>query len=111
LAEDRIGDRINVDGGEEEDVRLLEERITEGIRSELKPNEVLKFHGVEMVKRHARGFLDEEEIDVYQFSGEHEYYKHILEKVYRPMAEERLINEYENNNFEVPLNSRLRENF
>ena len=66
------------------------------------------FHGVDMVKRCAKGFLDEQGVDQYQFSGEHEYYKHVLERIYRPLVDFGLLVEYENNNFGVH-NNRLHD--
>jgi hypothetical protein len=67
------------------------------------------FHGIDMVKKCARGFFDQKGVDEYQFSGEHEFYKHVLERIYRPLAEAMLIEEYENNNFRIPPESKLCE--
>jgi hypothetical protein len=109
LAEDRIGDTKNVDVDEEEDVRILRDRIIECLCDEVLTNNLKTFHGVDMVRLCAKAFLDKKGIDQYQFSGEHPYYKHILERVYSPLVEKGLIKEYGNNNFDVPSNSRLHE--
>ena len=102
-------DRINVARTEEEDLEILRDRIIECICQGLLSKNLTTFHGVEMVKRCARGFLDERGIDQYQFSGEHEYYNHILERVYRPLVDQGVINEYENNNYKISSSSRLHE--
>jgi hypothetical protein len=65
------------------------------------------FHGVDMIKSCAQSFLDERGIVQYEFSGEHDYYNDVLERIYRPLAESGLIQEYENNNFVIPADSRL----
>jgi hypothetical protein len=67
------------------------------------------FHEVDMIRECARSFLDERGVDQYQFSGSHEYYQHVLERIYRPLVERGLIQEMENNNYNVPEGSRLRE--
>jgi hypothetical protein len=58
------------------------------------------FHGVDMVRDCAGGFLDEQGVNQFQFSGEHEYYKQVLE--YRPLVDLKLMVENENNNFTIP---------
>jgi hypothetical protein len=49
-----------------------------------------------MIERCARDFFDWMGANQYQFSGEHDYYRHILERVYRPLVDRKLIEEYEN---------------
>jgi tetratricopeptide (TPR) repeat protein len=104
-----VEDRINIGRTEEEYFKTLRDRVIECVCREIKSAEEVTFHGVDMIKRCARGFLDEGGADQYQFSGEHEYYKHVLERVYRPLIELGLMSEYENNNFVIPVDSRLRE--
>lgn len=94
---------------EEEDFRMLRNRIIECICREVLNNNLTSFHGVEMIERCARGFLYQKGVDQYQFSGEHEYYKYVLERIYKPLVELGLIHEYENNNFVIPEGSRLRD--
>jgi hypothetical protein len=48
-----------------------------------------------MIRHCVRGFLDKGGADQYQFSGEHKYYKHVLERVYRPLLDMGLMAEYE----------------
>ena len=67
------------------------------------------FHGVDTVKLCARAFLDEKGVNQYEFSGEHEYYKHVLEQIYRPLVQRHLLLEYENNNFKIPEDSKLED--
>jgi hypothetical protein len=55
-----------------------------------------------MIERCARGFFDWMAANQYQFSGEHDYYAHILERVYRPLIDRKLIEEFENNNYKIP---------
>jgi hypothetical protein len=62
-----------------------------------------------MITRCAQGFFEEKGIDKYQFSGEHEYYKDVLERIYRPLVEHGLLAEMENNNYKIPKESRLRD--
>jgi hypothetical protein len=93
----------------DEDFRILRNRIIECICREVLYNKLTTFHGVDMIERCARSFLDQKGVDQYQFSGEHEYYKHILERTYRPLVERRFIQEYENNNFKIPAESRLHD--
>jgi hypothetical protein len=78
-------------------------------RRELNVNNIRTFHGVDMIKNCARGFLDERGIAQYEFSGEHDYYKDVLHRIYRPLAESGLIQENENNNFTIPADSRLHD--
>jgi hypothetical protein len=94
---------------EEEYFEILRNRIIECICRELLSSNLTTFHGVDMIKRCAKAFLDERGVDQYEFSGEHEYYRHVLERIYRPLAERGLINEYENYNFKIPEGSRLRD--
>lgn len=94
---------------EEEYFGILRDRIIECICRETLDKKMGWFHGVDMIKRCARGFLDERGVQQYEFSGEHEYYRHVLERIYRPLAERGLIQENENNNFTIPTNSRLHD--
>jgi hypothetical protein len=91
---------------EEEYYEMLRDRIIECV---ILYNGIDTFHGVDMVRDCARGFLDVEGADQFQFSGEHKYYKHVLEEIYRPLVELGLIVENENNNFSIPDNSQLRD--
>jgi hypothetical protein len=101
--------QVNAIRTEEEYFRILRDRIIECICQKILRNKMTTFHGVDMVRDCARGFLDEKGVDRFQFSGEHEYYKHVLERVFRPLVGLRLMAEYENNNFSVPDDSRLRD--
>jgi hypothetical protein len=92
---------------DEKGFRILRNRIIECICRQISTNRDTTFHGVEMVKKCARAFLDEKGIKEYQFSGEHQYYKHVLESIYTPLVERGLMIEHENNNYTVPINSRL----
>jgi hypothetical protein len=48
-------------------------------------------------------------IEQYEFSGEHEYYRHTLERIYRPLGKNGLLQENENNNFTIPEDRGLHE--
>jgi hypothetical protein len=103
---------FGVSGGirtEGEDFEVLRNRIIECICHKLLSNNLTTFHGVDMIKDCAKAFLDERGVDQYQFSGEHEFYRHVLERIYRPLAEIGLIEECENNNYRIPDGSRLRD--
>jgi len=101
--------KVNVGRTEEEYFQILRDRIIECICEKILRNKMTTFHGVDMVRDCAGGFLDEKGADQFQFSGEHEYYKHVLERIYRPLVDMGLINENENHNFSVPEDSRLRD--
>jgi hypothetical protein len=101
--------RVSIARSEEEDFRMLRKIIIECICREVLHNKRRSFHGVEMIEHCARGFLDQMGVDQYQFSGEHEYYKHVLERVYNPLVERELIHAYENNNFVIPEESKLHD--
>ena len=100
---------INVAGlrSEDEDFRTLRNLIIYGLCYDITQNNLKSFHGVDMVKKWAKGFLDNKGVDQYQFSGDHPYYMQVLENVYRPLVERRLVDEYENNTFKIPDDSRL----
>jgi hypothetical protein len=104
-----VGDRITTGRTDEEYFKILRNRTIECVCREIKSADEVTFHGVDMVRRCAKGFLDEGGADQYQFSGEHEYYKHVLERVYKPLLDMGLMAEYENHNYVIPVNSRLRE--
>jgi hypothetical protein len=70
--------------------RILRNRIIECICRQISTHRDTTFHGVEMIRRCAKAFLDEKGIKEYQFSGEHQYYKHVLESIYRPLVEKDL---------------------
>jgi hypothetical protein len=89
------------------DEKNLRNRIIECICRKLLKDNLRSFHGVDMVKDCAKGFLDEKGVAQYEFSGEHEYYKDVLEKIYRPLVLRGLLKQYENNNFKVPEGSKL----
>jgi hypothetical protein len=92
---------------EEEYLAILRDRIIECICRELLYNNLTTFHGIDMIKRCAKAFLDERGVNQYEFSGEHEYYKDVLKTIYRPLVSRGLIHEYENNNFRIPAESKL----
>ena len=101
---------------EEEYLSMLDDRLIECICHRLVYvfrlalyNNMRTFHGVDMIRDCARGFFDAAEADRYQFSGEHEFYQHALERFYRPLVEHGLIQENENNNFTIPENSGLHQ--
>ncbi len=105
-----MDDRISVDRTEDDYFESLRDLIIYCICMELQsrdPRELTTFHGVEMIKRCAKGFFERQEVDQYQFSGEHEYYRHVLERIYRPLVDLGLLVENETNIFSVPSNSRL----
>ena len=104
-----VGDRITTGRTEEEYFKILRDRVIECVCREIKSADEVTFHGVDMIRRCVGGFLDKGEADQYQFSGENEYYKHVLERVYRPLIDMGLVVEYENNNYVIPVDSRLRE--
>ena len=60
-----------------------------------------------MVTECAGAFHDKEGIEKYKLTGEHEYYKNTLEKIYKPLVDRGLIEEYEKNNYRIPEDSRL----
>jgi len=93
----------------QKDFETLRNLIVVCICREININNMRTFHGVDMIKNCVRGFLDERGIAQYEFSGEHDYYKDVLQRIYRPLAESGLIQEYENNNFVIPADSRLME--
>jgi hypothetical protein len=99
------GDRITTGRTEEEYFKTLRDRVIECVCREIKSANEVTFHGVDMIRRCVGGFLDKGGADQYQFSGEHEYYKHVLERVYRPLLDMGLMAEYENNNYVIPVNS------
>lgn len=86
---------------------MLDNRIIECICRKTVYNKMSTFHGIDMIRERARGFLDKTKADKYQFSGEDEDYKLVLERFYRPLVKHRLIVENENNNFTIPAGSRL----
>src|SRR5919202_3588977 len=86
---------------EDDDFRILRNLIIYGICYEVTHRNLTKFNGVDMVKNWARGFLDKKGVDQYQFSGEHPYYRDVVEGVYRPLVDVGLIEEFENNNFVI----------
>jgi hypothetical protein len=104
-----VEDRITTKRTDEEYFEILRDRIIECICREIKSTKEVIFHGVDMVRRCAGGYLDEGGANQYEFSGEHEYYQHVLQRIYKPLLDMRLIVEYENNNYGIPENSRLRE--
>jgi hypothetical protein len=57
----------------EKDFKTLRDRVVASICRELNVNNIRTFHGVDMIKNCARGFLDERGIAQYEFSGEHDY--------------------------------------
>ena len=61
-----------------------------------------------MIKECARGFLDQEGIDEYQFSGKHPFYQQVHDRIYRPLVNAGLMVENENNTFTIPPGSRFR---
>jgi hypothetical protein len=91
----------------QKDFETLRDLIVACICREINLNNLRTFHGVDMIKSCARGFLEERGIAQYEFSGEHYYYKDVLERIYRPLAESGLIQENENNNFTIPTESKL----
>ena len=93
----------------QKDFETLRNLIVVCICREININNMRTFHGVDMIKNCVRGFLDERGIAQYEFSGEHDYYKDVLQRIYRPLAESGLIQEYENNNFVIPADSRLHD--
>lgn len=100
--------KVNPGKTEEEYFEILRDRIIECICNELLSKNITTFHGVDMVRHCAQGFLNEMGANQYEFSGEHEYYRHVLERIYRPLVDLGLIDEYENNNYGIPEKSRLR---
>jgi hypothetical protein len=90
---------VNIGRTQEEDLAILRDRIIECICREILTNNMKWFHGVDMIKKCVHGFLDEKATDEYQFSGEHPYYKHALERIYRPLIDLGLLSESENNNY------------
>jgi hypothetical protein len=95
---------------EDEDFEILRERIIEGVCEKILSKSITTtFHGIEMVKDYAGGFFDKMSADEYEFSGDHPYYRQVLERIYRPLIEEGLMVENENNNFIIPHDSRLRD--
>jgi hypothetical protein len=104
-----VGDRITAGRTEGEYFAMLRNRVIECVCREITSANDVTFHGVDMIRRCAGGFLDEGGANQYQFSGEHDYYQHALERVYRPLRDMGLIVEYENNNYGIPAKSRLRE--
>jgi hypothetical protein len=87
--------------------RILRNRIIECICRGASRDNMKTFHGVDMVERCARGFLDQQEADKYRYSGEDEYYKHVLQRVYKPLVKRGLLVENENNYYSIK-GSRLR---
>jgi hypothetical protein len=95
-----VEDRITTGRTEEEYYAILRDRIIECVCHEVTADNNLEFfHGVDMVRRCVGGFLNKEAADQYEFSGEHEYYKHALERIYRPLIDLGLLSESENNNY------------
>jgi hypothetical protein len=92
---------------EEEYIDLLKSRILECVCSRIISNEPTSFHGVDMIKECARGFLDQLGVNEYQFSGEHPFYQRVHNEIYRLLVEADLMVEH-NNTFTIPLDSGLR---
>lgn len=102
-----LGTKVSGLKTEEEYYEMLRDRIIECLCEKIMYEGIDTFHGVDMVRDCARGFLDVKGADQFQFSGDHEYYRHVLERIYRPLVELGLIVENENNNYSIPENSRL----
>ncbi|MGH9984276.1 MAG: hypothetical protein ACRD8W_10005 [Nitrososphaeraceae archaeon] len=62
-----------------------------------------------MIEECARGFFDQKTADKFRFSDEQTYYQQVLPGIYRPLVQEGLLVENENNTFTIPQHSRLRE--
>lgn len=92
---------------EQEDFELLRDRILWCICHNLISKNRRTFHGADMISECARGFYDAEGIAQYKSTGEHEYYTPVLEKIYGPLIERGLIEEYEKNNYRIPEGSKL----
>jgi hypothetical protein len=92
----------------EGDLSMLDDRIIECICRKL-DHKVITFHGVDMIRECAKGFLDKARADKFQFTGEDSIYKVALERFYQPLAKHSFIQENENNNFTIPADSKLHE--
>lgn len=92
---------------EEEEFEILRDRILWCICNNLLSNNRRTFHAADMISDCARAFYNEKEIEQYKITGEHEYYKPVLEKIYKPLVERGLIVEYKKNNFRIPEGSKL----
>jgi hypothetical protein len=54
-------------------------------------------------------FFDQKTADKYKYSDEETYYRQVLPNVYRPLVQEGLLVENENNTFTIPQDSPLRK--
>lgn len=86
---------------------ILRDRIIWCICHNLMSKNRRTFHAADMVTECAGAFLDKEGIQKYKLTGEHEYYKNTLEKIYKPLVQHGLIEEYEKNEYRIPEGSRL----
>ena len=86
---------------EEEYFDMLRNRILECICDRIISNKPTSFHSLDMIKECARGFLDQLDVDVYQFSGEHPFYHRVYDEIYRLLVEADLIVKNENNTFTI----------
>ena len=92
---------------DERDFEILRDRILWCICHNLISKKRRAFHAADMVDECAGAFHDEEGIKKYRLTGEHEYFKNTLEKIYKPLVDRGLIEEYEKNNYRIPEGSRL----
>ena len=67
------------------------------------------FHAIDMIQECARGFYDKGAADEFQFRGNQEDYTHVLERIYNPLLQQGMLEEYENNNYRIPEGSLLEQ--
>lgn len=103
-----LSDDMNVAGirSEEEYFQILRNRVMWCICNKL-INSGRTFHAVDLVRECAGGFYDKDAAAEYEFSGTQEEYTQLLQRIYRPLVEEGMLEENENNNYTIPEGSAL----
>jgi hypothetical protein len=103
-----LSNDLNVAGirSEEEYFIILRNRVMWCICKRLQEGK-RTFHAVDLVNECAGGFYDQRAAAEFEFRGSQEEYSQLLRRVYTPLVEQGMLEEYENNNYKIPEGSAL----